>query len=190
VLHLLLQNDPGARGIPELAPVVSRHTAWTENRRFLLVPYHMIGARSMESAILGHYAAHVARLHPGAALPGIYKAESLFADAESLRVQIGDEAFFGRLNEGAVAASGWGTVAAGWEAASFEEARHAAPGQELRTRLVDLESGAEITASRIIATMGEKSSMAMRGMMRRMGASIGCTSLSTTSRAGWYGGTR
>ncbi|HEY5616347.1 MAG TPA: hypothetical protein VIK60_00295 [Vicinamibacterales bacterium] len=136
VLHLLLQNDPGARGIPELAPVVSRHTAWTENRRFLLVPYHMIGARSMESAILGHYAAHVARLHPGAALPGIYKAESLFADAESLRVQIGDEAFFGRLNEGAVAASGWGTVAAGWEAASFEEARHAAPGQELRTRLV------------------------------------------------------
>src|SRR2546422_3474474 len=66
VLHLLLKGDPHARSIPELAAVVSKHNAWTEGRRFLLVPYHMIGARTMESAILGHYASYIRTLHPEA----------------------------------------------------------------------------------------------------------------------------
>ena len=42
VLHLLLQHNPTARSIPELAPVVARH-AWTEGKQFLLVPYHLMG---------------------------------------------------------------------------------------------------------------------------------------------------
>src|SRR5262245_53091461 len=42
VLHLLLHNDVNARAIPELGSVVARHTTWSESRRFLLVPYHMI----------------------------------------------------------------------------------------------------------------------------------------------------
>lgn len=136
VLHLLLRNDPGARGIPELASVVARHTPWTESRRFLLVPYHMIGAQSMESAILGHYVEHVRRLHPDAPLPGVFKAEGLFADADRLRMQIGDEAFFRQLNAKVAASSGWGTLAEGWTETSFHEARRAAPGDERRTRLV------------------------------------------------------
>jgi len=81
VLHLLLQNEPHARSIPELAGVVARHNGWTEGKRFLLVPYHMIGARSMESAILGHYAEHLRRLHPEAPPPGVYLAEEIFRDA-------------------------------------------------------------------------------------------------------------
>src|SRR5258708_4352079 len=42
VLNLLLRNDPGARGIPELASVIARSTSWTESWRFLLVPHPMI----------------------------------------------------------------------------------------------------------------------------------------------------
>src|SRR5215213_9798817 len=52
ILLLLLQNESHARSIAELAGVVSRHSAWTEGKKFLLVPYHMIGATAMESAIL------------------------------------------------------------------------------------------------------------------------------------------
>ncbi|MGE3841404.1 MAG: phage resistance protein [Vicinamibacterales bacterium] len=137
VLHLLLRNHPGARGIPQLAPVVARHSEWMEGRRFLLVPYHMIGARSMESAILGHYVSYVSALHPDATMPGVFKAESLFADAEALRIQIGDVTFFDRLNARATSASaGWGNVAGTWDATAFDEARRQPPGSELRGRLV------------------------------------------------------
>src|SRR5439155_17343036 len=108
----------------------------TESRRFLLVPYHMIGAQSMESAILGHYVEHVRRLHPDAPLPGVFKAEALFADADHLRTQMGNDAFFGQLNAKVAASSGWGKLAEGWTDASFQEARGAAPGDERRTRLV------------------------------------------------------
>ncbi|WP_291980612.1 hypothetical protein [Luteitalea sp.] len=136
VLHLLLGNEPAARGIPELASTVARH-AWTEPRKFLLVPYHMIGAQTMESAILGHYVEHVRRLHPNAPLPGVFRAEGLFDDADRLRTQIGDEAFFRQLNARAGASSGWGALAEGWTDTSFQAARRAAPGDEGRVRLVD-----------------------------------------------------
>ena len=53
VLTLLLRRDPGARSITELAGAVAKANEWTKGRRFLVVPYHMIGATSMESAILG-----------------------------------------------------------------------------------------------------------------------------------------
>src|SRR2546423_4544564 len=59
VLHLILQGNPEARSIPELAPVLSKHNEWTTGKRFLLVPYHMIGARHMEEGILGGYVAFI-----------------------------------------------------------------------------------------------------------------------------------
>src|SRR5919108_4771462 len=46
VLTLLLRHNPDARSIPQLAPVIARHNAWTEGRQFLVVPYHLIGAIS------------------------------------------------------------------------------------------------------------------------------------------------
>ena len=100
VLHLLLKGDSRARAIPELASVVATHNAWSQGRKFLLVPYHMIGARSMESAILGHYVEYIRTLHPEAPLPGVYLAERIFADAGKMRTRLGDEAFFANLNAG------------------------------------------------------------------------------------------
>src|SRR5215831_6993119 len=72
VLHLLLQRNAAARSIPELQAVVRRHDAWLGEKKFLLVPYHLIGARSLEAAILGGYADYVGRLHPDAPIPGVY----------------------------------------------------------------------------------------------------------------------
>ena len=52
VLTLLLRGDTGARATPELAGAVAKANAWTTGRRFLVVPYHMIGATSMESGLM------------------------------------------------------------------------------------------------------------------------------------------
>jgi hypothetical protein len=134
VLNLLLAGNTQARSIPELADVVARHS-WTHGRKFLLVPYHMIGARDMESAILGRYADFVRQQHPTAPIPGFYLAEGLFKDARELRERLGDAPFFARLNQGA-ASGGWGEFDSGWDAARFEAALLEPPNGEERSRLV------------------------------------------------------
>ena len=135
VLHLLLHRDIYARSIPKLAPVVTKHNAWTEGRKFLLVPYHMIGAANMESAILGGYAEHVQRIHPNAPIPGVYKSELLIQDARSLRQRIGDAAFFDALNSGE-RSEGWGTLEDQWTGERFEQAVASPAGSDERSHLV------------------------------------------------------
>ena len=143
VLNLLLAGNTQARSIPELAGVVAKH-GWTNGKKFLLVPYHMIGARDMESAILGQYAEFVRKLHPAAPVPGFYLAEGLFGDAQRMREQMGDAAFFAKLNQaggaggngGSAEGSGWGDIDSGWDAARFEAATLEAPNGEERSRLV------------------------------------------------------
>jgi hypothetical protein len=136
VLNLLLAGNTQARSIPELANVVARHS-WTHGRRFLLVPYHMIGARDMESAILGQYAEFVRKKHPDAPVPGFYLAEGMFKDARELRDRMGDGPFFAQLNEGVAGSDAdWGEFDSGWDAASFEGAMLEPPNGEERSRLV------------------------------------------------------
>lgn len=91
VLHLLLQGNTVARGIPELGHAVKKHDDWMQSRNCLLIPYHMIGADSVESGILGGYARHIRKLHPSAPVPGFYMSGRLFQNARELRVQMGDE---------------------------------------------------------------------------------------------------
>jgi hypothetical protein len=136
MLHLLLQKDPRARAKEELALVLHEHNDWIEPRKFLLVPYHLIGAKNLESAILGGYASKVLTLHPDAATPGFYRSEALLQDAARLRADLGDTKFFERLNEGKSNAGGWGKLAAGWTAESSERAASSAPESEERSRLV------------------------------------------------------
>lgn len=139
VLNLLISGNLQARSLPELADVVSRH-GWVQGRKFLMVPYHMVGAIDMESAVLGQYADHVRGLHPDAPIPGFYQAEGLFRDAVGLRGQLGDETFFAKLNaaaqsEGSGAAGGWGQLER-WDAASFDAATLEPPSGAERVRLV------------------------------------------------------
>jgi hypothetical protein len=136
ILHLILSGNSTARAIPELAAVIRKHNAWIAGKRFLLVPYHMIGAHDVESGILGGYVDFVRRTHPEAPIPGVYLAEGLFQDAEGLRQRMGDGAFFAALKEGAGGASDFGDVDAGWDAARFDGAVEADPGSEERSQLI------------------------------------------------------
>jgi hypothetical protein len=158
VLNLLLAGNTQARSIPELADVVARH-GWTHGRKFLLVPYHMIGARDMESAILGQYAEFVRRKHPDAPIPGFYLADGLFKDARELRGRMGEVAFFDQLNAGISDAggggSGWGDLDSGWDAGSFEAAMLEPPNGEERARLVGDLIAQFFSAYRSLAGGGE-----------------------------------
>lgn len=156
VLNLLLSGNLRARAIPELAPVVSG-MGWAEGKRFLLVPYHMTDARDMESAILGQYAAHVRRLHPQAPVPGFYKAEMLFRDADELRRTLGDAAFFAGLGEGPAdgGGGGWGALESGWDAPRYEAAKAQPPHGEERSRLVGDLIRTHFRSYREIAAVGE-----------------------------------
>lgn len=158
VLNLLLAGNAQARATPELAAVVARHS-WTDGRKFLLVPYHMIGARDMESAILGQYAEFVRTKHPDAPVPGFYLAEGLFNDANHLRKQMGDGPFFAKLNAGSSGATsddgGWGEFDSGWDAVSFEAATLEPPNGEERSRLVGDLITQFFSAYRTLAGSGE-----------------------------------
>lgn len=138
VLHLLLQQNPDARALEGLEAVVTQHDVWLAGKKFLLVPFHMIGNESMEEAVLGGYARRVRELHPDARVPGVYRAEGLFADAQAFRERLGDVAFFETLNEGRATGggSGWGDLAGAWDAERFETALVAAPGSEERSHLI------------------------------------------------------
>ncbi|MEA2829290.1 MAG: hypothetical protein QOF22_38, partial [Bradyrhizobium sp.] len=136
--NLLLAGNVQARGVKELAGVVTGHDRWLNGKRFLMVPFHMIGAHDVESAILGGYAEHVRRLHPQAPTPGVYLGERLFDDARGLRATLGDAAFFAKLNANRVvgASDGWGDIAAEWDAGGFDAAALEPPKGEERQRLI------------------------------------------------------
>ncbi len=143
VLLLLLENNPQARSIPELAEAVAALDRWASGKKFLLVPYHMIGAKDLTSAVLGGYVDHISRIHPSASVPGVYRSDGLFANAQQFRRDLGDEAFFAKLNgegspskSGATDDDGWGELSTGWDSASFEAALGAGPKDPRRARLV------------------------------------------------------
>ena len=99
ILHLILQGNPSARGIPELAAVIQKHFSWLTGKSFLLVPYHMIGVADLESGILGQYVNHLKKIHPDAPPPAVSQLGPLLINANKERLAYGDEAFFKRLNE-------------------------------------------------------------------------------------------
>lgn len=137
VLHLILQGHPAARSIPELAPVIQKHNEWLAGKRFLLVPYHMIGAHDMESGILGNYVEFTRKAYPDAPTPPVYISSAIVAQAQAERNNYGDTAFFARLNEGQRSAEGgWGDLVAAWDAVSFDHAASASPDSEAHLRLV------------------------------------------------------
>lgn len=93
VLYALLSGDPAARARSEFDPVLTKHE-WlgTDGKKFLLVPYHMLGAKALEQRVLGGYVHHVKKLHPQAPTPQVYRTDSLFADIRAMRANMGDEA--------------------------------------------------------------------------------------------------
>lgn len=135
VLHLLLHHHPLVRSHPQLSALCQDHQ-WLQGKKFLLVPFHMIGAQSLEAGILGGYARYVRDHLPGAPVPAVYLADLLLDNAEKLRAQMGDERFFAELNAGKGSGSGWGKLESGWDLDSYHAARRAAPTADDRLRLV------------------------------------------------------
>jgi len=135
VLFLLLRNNPQARSLPAFAPLIAKHESWLGKKKFLCVPFHMIGARSMEQGIFGQYLSFIQRHHPGAPLPAVFLSGPVLENAEQLREAMGDERFFTALNANK-GDSDWGDFGAGWKAESFETARTASPDNEAHSRLV------------------------------------------------------
>jgi len=136
VLHLILQGNARARGIPELSAVIQKHNDWLAGKKFLLVPYHMIGANDMESGVLGNYVEFMRATHEQAPTPPVYVSTAIIQQVQAERANYGDELFFKRLNEGQSGGGGWGDLEAAWDAASFDAAVAAPPDAEPHLRLV------------------------------------------------------
>lgn len=136
ILHLILAGNPHARSIPELADVIAKHSSWMEGKKFLMVPYHLLGAKNLESAILGGYADFIGRTQPTAPTPSVFLAEGLLANAEQTREAMGDAKFFEMLNKGKSSGGGWGSLSASWDAVSYTEALKSAHNSESCRRLV------------------------------------------------------
>jgi hypothetical protein len=134
VLQLLLDGNKAALAKPELAPVVVELQKGAG--KFLTVPFHLIGADDLESAVFGQYVEHLAGVHPEAPPPAVFAAESILANADELRRTMGDETFLAALSAGAGDDDGWGDLGGAWTAGTYDAARHAAHDAPDRIRLV------------------------------------------------------
>ncbi|MFV0135034.1 hypothetical protein ACLGIH_17725 [Streptomyces sp. HMX87] len=155
VLHAVLNGEPSVQAKPRLREVVAEHREWLGGRKFLMVPYHLIGAANLESALLGGYVKTVRALRPDEPVPTVYKSDALLADARTLWKSIGDEAFIRLLATavtapaagdglapigagagGVLAPIGAGAAAAPWTAEDLKAAFAAPAGDPGRERLV------------------------------------------------------
>lgn len=137
ILHLILSGNSHARSIPELADVIAGHCNWMEGKKFLMVPYHMMDAKSMESAILGGYAEYIGRIHPEAPTAPVFRAEGLLENAEQHREALGDGKFFEGLNKGkSGSGGGWGNIKSEWDASSYTEALNSPHNSEACRKLI------------------------------------------------------
>lgn len=130
VLHAVLRQQPEAWSKDGLVPVVSKHAGWLRDRGFLLVPYHLMDATSLESAVLDGYVKRVRELHPDKPLPAVYRDDLLLHNARTLRTRMGDDAFIAALPE---SDDEWSV---GWTPAALDAALAAPPGDGERQRLV------------------------------------------------------
>ncbi|GAA1011415.1 hypothetical protein Aple_059530 [Acrocarpospora pleiomorpha] len=101
VLYALLSGSPVARARGEFDPLLTKHE-WldTDGKKFLLVPYHMLGAKALEQRVLGGYVNHVKKLHPEATIPQVYRTDALFTDIRAMRARMGDSAVINGLGSG------------------------------------------------------------------------------------------
>lgn len=132
VLHAVLNNHPAARAKPGLQPVIADHDDWLRGKKFLMVPYHLVGATDLDSAILGGYVNTVRALHPDQPTPPVYRADAMLDDARRYREARGDAAFVDWLSIGATtpAPGGPGAAAAVADEDDDEDVDLRMPGED------------------------------------------------------------
>jgi hypothetical protein len=137
VLYALLSNSQAARSRQEFDPLYQEFN-WlrTGHKNFLLVPYHMLNAESLEHRVLGGYVDWVTRIRPKAPTPRVYRTDALFDQLRDLRRDFGDDQFLAQLNAGAEEeADEWGNSSAFWTAARLNTALAAAEVHDKNVRL-------------------------------------------------------
>lgn len=144
VLHAVLNGEAAARAKPRLREVIAEHDEWLRGRRFLMVPYHLVGAANLDEALLGGYVRAVRAQHPDAPTPTVFRSDAMLDDARRMRGQLGDDAFVRLLP---AENSGGGTVededdelqvigaSGAWTAAELDAALAAPAGDARRERL-------------------------------------------------------
>ncbi|MFI7545659.1 hypothetical protein [Actinoplanes sp. NPDC049599] len=136
VLHALLRGEQAARSRDEFAPLLAKHSMWLDGRRFLLVPYHLLDARSLEQRVLGGYVDRVRALHPEAPIPAVHRTDALLEQAADLRARIGDPQFIDGL-PGGDDEDEWGESEKFWTGERLDQAFAGAYSDSLRRKLVN-----------------------------------------------------
>ncbi|MBQ1090127.1 hypothetical protein KBY47_13480 [Streptomyces sp. B93] len=142
VLHAVLNGDPAVRAKPRLREVVAEHDEWLRGKRFLMVPYHLVGAANLDEALLGGYVRTVRERFPQAPTPTVFRSDAMLADARRMREQLGDDAFVRLLpadagdgddEDGELKVIGAG---GSWASGELDAAFAAPAGDDRRERLV------------------------------------------------------
>src|SRR6266545_3274576 len=158
VLQAMLNGDQAARGKQKLQPLLAEHRGWLTGRKFLLVPYHLIGAESLDAAVLGGYVRRIREVRPDASTPAVYRDDAMLVDARSWRARMGDQAFIRTLSEKPGDPDDWNGST--WTPASLDAAFAAPRGPREPPRA----SPARAAGGRSPATArSEQSGRGMRG---------------------------
>ena len=136
VLFALLGNHPAMR-TQKFADLTGGYDGALAEKKILRLTYHLLGADTLEQAVLRGYVDQITRLHPEAALPAVHLSDTLLTDAENLRERMGDEEFLAGLGGGPGGGDGWGgLLAVGWDMARYRGALSATPEAPERRELV------------------------------------------------------
>ncbi|MBK6514240.1 MAG: hypothetical protein IPG04_08985 [Polyangiaceae bacterium] len=121
VLSLLCANDARAWREPRLHDLVEKH-AWVKTHEVLRLHINMIDAQTLGDALFKAYLDRMRKERPEAPIAPLFADGALFDNAKSLRAQLGDDAFFAKLNEGSHVDARWGKKAAeAWGPARFAD---------------------------------------------------------------------
>lgn len=139
VLYALLGNHPAVR-TPKFQALTGQYDGALAGKKLLRLTYHLLGATSLEQAVLRGYVDQIGRLHPDAPLPAVHLSDKLLADAENLRARMGDEPFLAGLAGGNGSGGGsdpWGgLIGGGWDLPRYRGALAAGPEDPERRELV------------------------------------------------------
>ncbi|WP_163554483.1 hypothetical protein [Candidatus Frankia alpina] len=148
VLYALLKRETAARARDEFAGLIAKYDSTLAGRNILLVPFHLLGAKSLEQRVLGGYVEHVRALHPEAPIPAVHRTDALLDNARELRARLGDAQFIAGLPGAAAGqpaqddgqwgpqeAAAWGD-SDGWTPSQLDRAFAAGFDDPLRRRLV------------------------------------------------------
>ncbi|WP_040863307.1 BREX-2 system ATPase PglY [Nocardia niigatensis] len=133
VLYALLSGSPAARARTEFDTLLTKHDWLLQgDKKFLMVPYHMIDAKAMEQRVLGGYVDFVLKKHPEAQTPAVYRTDALFTDLRQLRTTMGEGAFLAALNRDYAADEDdeWGESALFWTSERIDTALSASEAQD------------------------------------------------------------